>query len=571
MPMNDDKYIKLAKAKEKIARLRQRFIEQLPARLIEGKAALRLLAESHNEQTVANIHRFFHSIKGTSRSFGFENLSDAILAGDDIANRLLTHQGELPSDWMQVLTESLKSLAVEINKLTTQELIQHDAMSNLPYFGQDSASSQTHLEAHKTLYLCDDDELATEQLATQLGFFGYECSTFYQTEQLKQAILTQAPNVIIMDINFPEGRNAGLELLEDLFKQLHTEIPTIFLSAREDFSARLRSVQVGGSAYFQKPARVLDIVAMLDSLTTPKAPEPYRVIVVDDEPEIASYHAIILEQSGMVTEQISDPEQLLARLASFRPDLILMDMYMPSCTGRDLAKMIRQIPEYVSLPIVFLSSETDRQRQFSAMSVGAEGFLTKPVVPEYLVAAVAIRAERMRILRMLMAKDSLTGLYNHTTTTAFIGNELNNAIHQSTNLCLVMIDIDHFKLVNDEHGHPIGDQVLLAMSRVLQQRLRHSDIVGRYGGEEFAIVMPRTEESQAMQLIDLLRQDFAKIIFNSPQGDFTCSFSAGVASYPRHTTIESLRAASDQALYRAKRQGRNQTVGELMSVDWSRS
>lgn len=149
----------------------------------------------------------------------------------------------------------------------------------------------------------------------------------------------------------------------------------------------------------------------------------------------------------MVTEQVSEPEKLLATLEHFRPDLVLMDMYMPTCTGRDLAKMIRQIPEYVSLPIVFLSSETDRQRQFSAMSVGAEGFLTKPVVPEYLVAAVAIRAERMRILRMLMAKDSLTGLYNHTTTTSFMGIELSNAMRQQHPLCLVMIDIDHFKLV----------------------------------------------------------------------------------------------------------------------------
>ncbi len=566
MTVNHDKYAKLAQAKDKIARLRQRFIEQLPNRLIEGKAALRLLAEHQNEQTIANMHRFFHSIKGTSRSFGFEKLSDAILAGDDIASRLLSHQEQLPADWIQVLEDSLHGLAQEIAFLTSQELSHHDAMSNLPYFGQDARPSQEEGE-HKLLYLCDDDELSTEQLATQLGFFGYECRAFYRTDDLHQAILQQKPSAIIMDINFPEGRNAGLELLENMSEQLKTTLPTIFLSVREDFSARLRSVQVGGAAYFQKPARVLDVVSMLDSLTTPKAPEPYRVIVVDDEPEIASYHGIILQQAGMVTEQVSDPETLLTTLAHFRPDLVLMDMYMPTCTGRDLAKMIRQIPEYVTLPIVFLSSETDRQRQFSAMSVGAEGFLTKPVVPEYLVAAVAIRAERMRILRMLMAKDSLTGLYNHTTTTSFIGIELANAMREQQPLCLVMIDIDHFKLVNDEHGHPIGDQVLLAMARVFQQRLRHTDIVGRYGGEEFAIVMPATTVAQATQVIDLLRQDFAQIIFNSPQGDFSCSFSAGIASHPPHSSIESLRAAADQALYRAKRQGRNRTISDLSSSE----
>jgi diguanylate cyclase (GGDEF)-like protein len=240
-----------------------------------------------------------------------------------------------------------------------------------------------------------------------------------------------------------------------------------------------------------------------------------------------------------------------------------MDMYMPCCNGRDLAKMIRQIPEYISLPIVFLSSEMDRQKQFSAMSVGAEGFLTKPVVPEYLVAAVAIRAERMRILRTLMAKDSLTGLFNHTTTTTLLNSAIKNAKRNHKTVCFAMLDIDHFKQVNDTHGHPIGDQVLLAISRVLQQRLRASDVVGRYGGEEFAIILSDTKIKEAVKTINALRQDFARIIFHSELGDFSCTFSAGIACFPTHKNIEFLRAAADKALYQAKHQGRNCVIAEV--------
>jgi diguanylate cyclase (GGDEF)-like protein len=126
-----------------------------------------------------------------------------------------------------------------------------------------------------------------------------------------------------------------------------------------------------------------------------------------------------------------------------------------------------------------------------------------------------------------------------------------------------MIDIDHFKKVNDTYGHPVGDQVLLAMSRVLQQRLRLSDVIGRYGGEEFAVVMPDTSIEQAVLVMESLREDFSHIVFNSACGDFSCTFSAGIACYPHYTTIEVLRIAADQALYRAKHLGRNRTIADF--------
>jgi diguanylate cyclase (GGDEF)-like protein len=221
---------------------------------------------------------------------------------------------------------------------------------------------------------------------------------------------------------------------------------------------------------------------------------------------------------------------------------------------------VRQLPEYVGLPIVYLSSETDRQKQFSAMRFGAEGFLTKPVVPEDLVAAVAIRAERMRTLRSLMARDSLTGLFNHTTTTQLLENAISTAKRSKGSLCFVMIDIDRFKLVNDTHGHPVGDQVILALSRVMQQRLRNSDVVGRYGGEEFAVILPDVPIERAAILINDLREDFARVLFHSALGEFCCTFSAGIAGCPTHDSLELLREAADKALYEAKHGGRNRVV-----------
>jgi diguanylate cyclase (GGDEF)-like protein len=224
------------------------------------------------------------------------------------------------------------------------------------------------------------------------------------------------------------------------------------------------------------------------------------------------------------------------------------------------------VPDYVSLPIVYLSSEMDQQKQFSAMRVGAEGFLTKPVVPEDLVDAVVIRAERMRTLRSLMVRDSMTGLFNHTTITQMLENAVANAGRSSGVLCFAMIDIDHFKQVNDTYGHPVGDQVIQALARILQQRLRNSDVVGRYGGEEFAVILQDVSVDAATRLIDALRQDFSRILFHAASTDFSCTFSVGLACYTGDSRAEVLCEAADRALYEAKRNGRNCVVVDMQSM-----
>ena len=121
-------------------------------------------------------------------------------------------------------------------------------------------------------------------------------------------------------------------------------------------------------------------------------------------------------------------------------------------------------------------------------------------------------------------------------------------------------DLDCFKKVNDRYGHPAGDQVILALARILKQRLRISDVVGRYGGEEFALVLQDVTPEKAVELVNDLREDFARLTFSGNDTAFSCTFSAGIAIFPKHNNLERLREASDQALYRAKHNGRNQVV-----------
>ncbi|MEN6586914.1 MAG: diguanylate cyclase [Sulfuricella sp.] len=542
----------------KIAQLREKFIEQLPARAEEAMHHFaRLRADPNDSATAANLHRFLHSIKGTGNSFGFRELGAIAASGEHLAARLLDSPVTVSAEFWEQLSEILSNIYLSVENLHRQgaKLSQEP---NVPLFELSSAEGGEEVGG-RLIYICDDDPLQVEQLGTQLRCFGYLVVPFTDPAALRTAMLEKRPSAVIMDINFPGGVT-GTDVLAAIRKEMNIPSPAIFFSARDDFEARLNAIKAGGEAYFHKPVNALDLVTTLDELTVQKKPEPYRVLVVDDEPGIAAYHSLILQEAQMITYQVHKPERVLEVLQEFRPDMVLMDMYMPGCNGRDLAKMVRQVPDYFSLPIVFLSSETDKRKQFSAMRVGAEGFLTKPIQPEDLVAAVAIRAERMRALRTLMARDSLTGLFNHSTTTQLLENAIANAGRQHEPLCFAMIDVDRFKAVNDTYGHPVGDQVLLALARVLQQRLRNSDIVGRYGGEEFAVILREDTLEPATRIIDQLREDFAKVRFHAGEVEFSCTFSAGVAAFPQFTRMEFLREAADRALYLAKKQGRNRVV-----------
>ncbi|MFP3341809.1 diguanylate cyclase [Halomonas sp. SIMBA_159] len=538
---------------DKLNQLRQRFIEQLPARLqlvtdqwqqsrTSAEAAARLAPE---------LHRFFHSLKGTGRSLGFERLA------------LLADQGETalnePTPSAHVIERVFVQLAEEQQRLQSLPG-QQRALAALNSVEFAPTPIKTRSKRQRLIYLCDDEADQVSQLLHHLRCFGHEVVHFEETDAFFNAVISRRPDAIIMDVQFPQGNTAGTETLTSLNKLTGTRLPSIVLSSHGDFRSRLSAVRAGCNGYFTKPVKPLDLMLAVDELTTPLDDEPLRVLVVDDEPEVAAYHALLLEQAGMVVQQVNHPSDALIALERFSPDLLLVDVYMPVCSGEELANIIRQQPEHVGLPIIYLSSETDSQKQLSAMTAGVEAFITKPVVPEELVSAVKLRAERLRLLRSLMTRDSMTGLYNHSTTTDLISKALAQAYRDNTQHAMAMIDIDHFKSVNDTHGHLAGDQVIITLARLLKTRLRISDIIGRYGGEEFVVLLKGVTDERASELIDGLRHDFAQVDFHAGGACFRCTFSAGISSFPTQPSTESLRLSADQALYRAKHQGRNQVV-----------
>lgn len=542
----------------KILQLRTGFIKQLPKRLSEIEACIKQ-AEScsdYDERAMGGLFRAFHSLKGASSSFGFDVLADEAAVAEQLLQGLMNTSSVLNANRSRILRETLEQISTEQQELNQIDLSVERAYRT-PSFEMSQTNSNWQEQGAPLIYVCDDETEQVAHLDYQLSCFGYNIKRFTDVESFETAVLKKAPDAVVMDVHFPHSSIAGTETLRSVNETLGRQLPAIVLSGQDSFAGRLSAFRAGCRSYFTKPARPLELAAALDDLLKNKQVEPPRILIVDDEPDVAQYHSLILEDAGMLVEQVHQPALVLDVLRNFSPDLILVDVYMPECTGQELAGIIRMVPEYLGMPIIYLSSETDRQKQFSAMQVGVEGFITKPVVPSELVSAVALRAERMRALRRLMTRDSLTGLFNHGTTKEVIDSVVNQVGRTKENLIMVMLDLDYFKKVNDKHGHLAGDQVLVALSRVLKHRLRTSDVVGRYGGEEFAILLRKISIEQAYELIDTLREDFSKIIFSSGIEQFTCTFSAGLSSYAHYSSVEELIGAADKALYQAKTDGRN--------------
>ncbi|MCD5985727.1 MULTISPECIES: response regulator [Pseudomonas] len=420
----------------------------------------------------------------------------------------------------------------------------------------------------KPVYVVLQDHERAERLAKQLEFFGLSALSLHTVSEFQTAMTHRHPAAIVMDVDF-SGPGQGLKLASQVQEGLEQKLPLLFFSLNEtDTPTRLAAVRAGGQEFLTGALEASSLLEKIEILTCVAQYEPYKVLIIDDSRAQATHTERVLNAAGIVTRTLLDPIQAMAELADFQPDLIILDMYMPGCTGTELAKVIRHNDRYVSVPIIYLSAEDDQDKQLDAMSEGGDDFLTKPIRPRHLITTVRNRAARARNLKARMVRDSLTGLYNHTHILQLLEDCSFRSRREGKPLCFAMLDIDHFKKVNDSHGHPMGDRVIKSLALFLKQRLRKTDFIGRYGGEEFAIVMPDTDIQSAHQVLEEIRHRFAEIHYPAQPADLFCTFSAGVVSLGVHDDSLSLAAQADSALYRAKHAGRNQVHSALVDVPY---
>ena len=536
-----------------LVELRKKFVSRFPQRIASLTDDLEKAdAGGWPRDDLRSLHRSVHGLMGTAGSLGFHGVAE-------IAHRIVNTFVSLLDRERAPTPHDLSELSLLVGELKAALANDEERLPDALRRSLDRIGAPPVFEPRNLIVIVEIEGEFARELAAQLGYFGFELQMVERMDELASIAGTRRPAAVILDLSAPVGKNAGEDAAARVREAFNSEVPVVFVSNRSDVPARLDAVRAGCSGYFVKPVDFSGIVSTLDRITRVE-PEPYRILIVDDEREAAAFHSASLEAAGMVTIEVVDPKDVIPHLVEFQPDVILMDVYMPGCSGMELAAVIRQEEAFVGIPIMFLSRETDRMKQIAALGEGGDDFLPKPVPPDHLVAAVTARAQRGRTLRHFMERDGLTGLSTHSRIVEQLEVSIRRAERRGDSLAVAMLDIDGFKDVNDSHGHLVGDQVLKALAHLLRQRLRLSDSVGRFGGDECLVVLPETGAEAAQRKMDEIRRNFAAIEHDTGQASFSVTLSGGVAEYPAVPTSHQLIAAADAALYEAKRAGRDRVI-----------
>lgn len=526
-----------------LSQLHSQFTNALPDRIRELKQSLKALDQS--DLLASDFYRNVHSLSGSASTFGYIRLGEAAMQLE-LTLKEFSDNRTFDNVQCQNLLEKIETLAS----------LPADREFSTAAIGTASTRQISRHEQY-LIYLLEDDVSLAAETIKQISQFGYHIEGFNTLNEIEAAIEKQLPHAMIIDINLTEGRQAGTEFALKISQAYKDQVTIIFMSGHDTWQDRLSAVRANGQAYISKPVNFEELTELLDRLSGRTESIPFRVLIVDDTELLAEHYASVLSSAGMETRTLYDPSEILNILPDFLPDLILMDLYMPEVSGIETSAIIRQHNAYTNIPIVYLSTEESIQKQLDALRAGGDDFLQKPIQDQHLVESIEVRLRRFVQLNELMTTDGLTGLLNHINLKLTLDRELTTAHRRNSELTFAMIDIDHFKNINDTYGHPVGDRVIKSLARLFKNRLRKSDVAARYGGEEFALILPDTSLQQAKSTLNEIRKIFSELTFKHARGDFHASFSVGLASSQGMDTMQELINAADEALYESKHKGRN--------------
>ncbi len=294
--------------------------------------------------------------------------------------------------------------------------------------------------------------------------------------------------------------------------------------------------------------------------------ENKTILIVDDTTSNLDILGDLLEHYDVI-DAISG-EDALDILVDEKVDLILLDIMMPNMDGYEVCRRIKSNSDTKDIPIIFITAKTDEDSIEKAYDIGGTDYVTKPFRPKELLSRVKKELqiqEMMNELKLLASTDSMTKLYNRRYFTSMSEHTLDLSRRENQNISTIMLDIDKFKNVNDTYGHKVGDDVIITLANVLLTHQRKSDIVCRYGGEEFVILLPNTSLEGAEVLAEKIRKEIEDLCIELDSNEklkFTVSLGVSQINIETETTIESALKRADDALYDAKTSGRNKVCSK---------
>lgn len=393
------------------------------------------------------------------------------------------------------------------------------------------------------------------------------CEACNGAEALK-AIGEFEPDLVTLDIEMPVLN--GYRVLEQIKSMEQTmTLPVIMISSLENETQRLKALEGGAIEYFRKPFPDGALKQLVSEVLGRLERNRRKTICCADESEqIRRYVKQLVQTHGYRCECFAGLTELHEYLVDNTCDLVLLDLHLPNHASYEFLERMRTDASMAAMAKVGTTGFGARRDLLNAFQLGVDDFIRKPFYAEELLARVdhLLKVkETESILKQIATVDTLTELHNRGEMARRLVTEVSRARRDSRDLGVLMLDIDHFKQVNDRFGHTVGDQVLRKVAHALRDNLRVTDIIGRYGGEEFVAFLPKATHSGAMLLAERLRECVQELQIPIDGSTLEVSMSVGACVWPHEMlpaemSLEHVIRPADQALYAAKRGGRNRSI-----------
>ncbi|WP_319558831.1 diguanylate cyclase [Marispirochaeta sp.] len=317
---------------------------------------------------------------------------------------------------------------------------------------------------------------------------------------------------------------------------------------------------------------------MIETLTPVPEFEEMAILIVDDVPANIQFLGKLLKDEGFKIAPASNGKKALEMIPRVKPDLVLMDVMMPEMNGFEACRRMKESAEMKDIPVIFLSARTETEDVIKGFKLGAADYIQKPFNADELLVRVRNHIELVRnrrliihymdelgkqnvLLQQLAITDGLTGLYNHSHCMDRLQHEAANAKRYNNPLTVAMLDLDYFKELNDSYGHPFGDTVLVDVAEIIRSSIREGDVPGRYGGEEFILILPNTSLDGGLVIAERIRSKIESHTWGKEGVNVT--ISGGLNSLQSDETPSELIKLADDNLYHAKDAGRNRILPAL--------
>ena len=356
---------------------------------------------------------------------------------------------------------------------------------------------------------------------------------------------------------------AGLSLVRSLRREVGDCLPVAYVTSAQQVSDRLEGVHAGVSLYLNETAGVDALTQALRQLQTLGSNRTARILVIDDdEALVADLISEELTGGNFEVSCLTSPLRVLELLSEVQTDIVIIHADMQGLGGFELCRTLRALPEWQALPIILVTHQQDEALMVAAYKAGADDCLNLSLSAGVMRSCIEGRLERSRMVQDRADRDGLTGLLIRRAFNDALLGQMASARRRGSTVAVCLIDLDHFKSINDTYGHLAGDRVLSALGRLLSSSFRVEDLRGRWGGEEFVVAFSDESAESARAILERARREFVRFYFDGEHSErFQATFSAGIACYPQAgQTVEEVFRVADRRLYAAKEAGRNQII-----------